>query len=87
VETDFREQLVLTPLTQYATPRILILPSLGFEVGVPVQVLPDTRPGARLLVDLHMGPVGAAFSWDHHPRLREGPNSFSRLVLLLQAGL
>ncbi|WP_224362910.1 hypothetical protein [Hyalangium versicolor] len=87
VETDFREQLVFTPLTQYATPQILIIPSLGLGVGVPVQVLPEARPGLRLLVDLHFGPVGAALSWDHYPRLREGSDSFSRLALLLQVGL
>ncbi|WP_240486671.1 hypothetical protein [Hyalangium minutum] len=87
VETDFREQLVLTPLTQYATPQILIIPSLGLGVGVPVQVLPEARPGLRLLVDLHFGPVGAVLSWDHYPRLREGSDPFSRLTLLLQGGL
>ncbi|WP_245768869.1 hypothetical protein [Stigmatella aurantiaca] len=87
VETDFREQLVLTPLTQYATPQILILPSLGLGVGVPVQVRPEARPGLRLLVDLHFGPAGAALSWDHYPRLREGSDVFSRLALLLQVGL
>jgi len=87
VETDFREQLVLTPLTQYATPQIVIIPSLGLGVGVPVQVLPEARPGLRLLVDLHFGPAGAALSWDHYPRLREGSDSFSRLALLLQVGL
>jgi hypothetical protein len=87
VETDFREQLVLTPLTQYATPQIFIIPSLGLGVGVPVQVLPEVRPGLRLLVDLHFGPVGAALSWDHHPRLRGGSDTFSRLALLLQVGL
>ncbi|SEU28440.1 hypothetical protein [Stigmatella erecta] len=87
VETDFREQLVLTPLTQYATPQLFILPSLGLGAGVPVQVLPEARPGVRLLVDLHLGPVGAAFSWDHYPRLREGLEPFSRLALLLQVGL
>lgn len=87
VDTDFREQLVLTPLTQYATPQILIIPSLGLGVGVPVQVLPEARPGLRLLADLHFGPVGAALSWDHYPRLREGSDAFSRLALLLQVGL
>jgi len=87
VETDFREQLVLTPLTQYATPQIVIIPSLGLGVGVPVQVLPEARPGLRLLADLHFGPVGAVFSWDHYPRLREGSDSFSRLTLLFQVGL
>ncbi|WP_225410255.1 hypothetical protein [Stigmatella hybrida] len=87
VETDFREQLVLTPLTQYATPQILIIPSLGLGVGVPVQVRPDARPGVRVLVDLHLGPAGAALSWDHYPRLREGSDPFSRLALLLQVGL
>ncbi|MFY2563651.1 hypothetical protein ACN469_39015 [Corallococcus terminator] len=87
VETDFREQLVLTPLTQYATPQVAIIPSLGLGLGVPVQVLPEVRPGLRLLADLHFGPVGVALSWDHHPALREGTDSFSRLILLLQAGL
>ncbi|WP_244219430.1 hypothetical protein [Corallococcus interemptor] len=87
VETDFREQFVITPLTQYATPQVAIIPSFGLGVGVPVQVLPDVRPGLRLLADLHFGPVGAALSWDHHPALREGTDSFSRLILLLQVGL
>ncbi|NMO16633.1 hypothetical protein HPC49_20480 [Pyxidicoccus fallax] len=87
VETDFREQLVLTPLSQYATPQIAIIPSLGLGLGVPVQVRPDVRPGLRLLADLHFGPLGAALSWDHYPKLREDSDSFSRLVLLFQAGL
>ncbi|WP_240359321.1 hypothetical protein [Pyxidicoccus trucidator] len=87
VETDFREQLVLTPLTQYATPQVVIIPSLGLGLGVPVQVLPEVRPGLRLLADLHFGPLGAALSWDHYPALQEGTDSFSRLILLFQAGL
>ncbi|MBN8233188.1 hypothetical protein JYK02_37310 [Corallococcus macrosporus] len=87
VETDFREQVVLTPLTQYATPQVAIIPSLGLGVGVPVQVLPDVRPGLRLLADLHFGPLGAALSWDHYPALREDTDSFSRFNLLFQVGL
>ncbi|RKH64309.1 hypothetical protein D7W81_18910 [Corallococcus aberystwythensis] len=87
VETDFREQVVLTPLTQYATPQIAIIPSLGFGLGIPVQVLPDARPGLRLLADLHFGPLGAALSWDHYPALWEGTDSFSQLILLFQVGL
>lgn len=86
-ETDFREQLVLTPLTQYATPQVAIIPSLGLGLGVPVQVLPDARLGLRLLADLHFGPVGVALSWDHYPSPREGTDSITRLILLLQAGL
>ncbi|RKG96861.1 hypothetical protein D7V97_35085 [Corallococcus sp. CA053C] len=87
VETDFREQVVLTPLTQYATPQVAIIPSLGLGLGIPVQVLPEARPGLRLLADLHFGPLGAALSWDHYPALREGTDSFSRLILLFQGGL
>ncbi|RKG89836.1 hypothetical protein D7W82_06010 [Corallococcus sp. CA049B] len=87
VETDFREQLVLTPLTQYATPQVVIIPSLGLGLGVPVQVLPEARPGLRLLADLHFGPLGAVLSWDHYPALWEGTDSFSRLILLFQVGL
>ncbi|RKG68336.1 hypothetical protein D7V80_12995 [Corallococcus sp. CA054B] len=87
VETDFREQLVLTPLTQYATPQVVIIPSFGLGLGVPVQVLPEARPGLRLLADLHFGPLGAVLSWDHYPALWEGTDSFSRLILLFQVGL
>ncbi|WP_253896011.1 hypothetical protein [Corallococcus exercitus] len=87
VETDFREQVVLTPLTQYATPQVAIIPSFGLGLGIPVQVLPEARPGLRLLADLHFGPLGAVLSWDHHPALREGTDSFSRLILLFQVGL
>ncbi|MFP2895412.1 hypothetical protein [Corallococcus sp. 4LFB] len=87
VETDFREEVVLTPLTQYATPQVAIIPSFGLGLGIPVQVLPEVRPGLRLLADLHFGPLGAALSWDHYPALREGTDSFSRLILLFQVGL
>ncbi|MCY1044554.1 hypothetical protein OV208_24770 [Corallococcus sp. bb12-1] len=87
VETDFREQVVLTPLTQYATPQVAIIPSFGLGLGIPVQVLPEARPGLRLLADLHFGPLGAALSWDHYPALREGTDSFSRLILLFQVAL
>jgi hypothetical protein len=86
-ETDFRDQLVLTPLTQYATPQVAIIPSLGLGLGVPVQVLPEVRPGLRLLADLHFGPLGAALSWDHYPAMRAGTDSLSRLILLFQVGL
>ncbi|WP_240356472.1 hypothetical protein [Myxococcus eversor] len=86
-ETDFHKQLVLTPLSQYATPQVAIIPSLGLGLGVPVQVLPDVRPGLRLLVDLHFGPVGAVLNWDHYPELGEGTDSFSQFLLLLQVGL
>ncbi|NVJ19708.1 hypothetical protein HUW62_00465 [Myxococcus sp. AM011] len=87
VETDFHKQLVLTPLSQYATPQVAIIPSLGLGLGVPVQVLPDVRPGLRLLVDLHFGPVGAVLNWDHYPELGAGTDSFSQFLLLLQVGL
>ncbi|WP_253899555.1 hypothetical protein [Corallococcus carmarthensis] len=87
VETDFRDEVVITPLTQYATPQVVIIPSFGLGLGVPVQVLPEARLGLRLLADLHFGPLGAALSWDHYPALREGTDSFSRLILLLQVGL
>jgi|SRR5215217_5721705 len=86
-ETDFRKQLVFTPLSQYATPQVAIIPSLGLGLGVPVQVLPDVRPGLRFLVDLHFGPVGTVLNWDHYPALGEGTDSFSQFMLLLQVGL
>ena len=46
----------------------MIIPSLGVGVGVPVQVLPETIAGVRLLGSLQFFPVGFVTAVDIFPR-------------------
>jgi len=49
-------------MAELATPALLIIPSFGIGLGVPVQVTPDPRPGVRIQGDLHFYPVGLVVS-------------------------
>ncbi len=70
VETDLRGRWTVTPLSQVASDWYLIVPSVGFGVGVPVQVAPEVRPGVRVLADAHLGPLGLVINVDAYPALR-----------------
>jgi hypothetical protein len=48
LDTDFSSQLVAAALLEVASWSAVILPSVSFGVGVPVQIRPDVRPGLRL---------------------------------------
>lgn len=84
-DTDFRRRLILTPLVEAASPAVIILPSFGLGVGVPVQVAPDPRVGVRAQADLHFYPVGFVTSVDIYPRLGSLPG-FTEVSLLGQVG-
>ncbi|MGZ3477804.1 MAG: hypothetical protein ACXWUG_31605, partial [Polyangiales bacterium] len=43
VDFDFRGKVILAPAVTFATPGILILPSLGLGAGLPVQVAPSVH--------------------------------------------
>ena len=86
LETDFRDQLVVTPLIQGASPQLLLIPSAGLGLGVPLRVAPTFRPGARVLVDLHFFLLGVVFTWDYFPAYGKDP-ALSQLTLMGQVAL
>jgi hypothetical protein len=68
-DTDFAHRAIVTPMVEAASPVILIIPSVGLGVGMPVQVAPSVRPGARIQGDMQFYPVGLAVSGDVYPRV------------------
>jgi hypothetical protein len=84
VDTDFRRRAIVTLLIEAASPAVLIVPSAGFGVGVPIQIVPDARPGVRLQGDLHFYPIGFVTSVDVYPRLGALP-TLAEVSLLAQA--
>ncbi len=83
-DTDFRRRFIVTPLVEAATPAILIIPSFGLGVGVPVQIAPDPRVGARIQGDIHFFPVGFVTSVDLYPRFGSALPGFAEVSLLGQ---
>jgi hypothetical protein len=71
-------------LREAASPAVLIFPSAGFGVGVPIQIVPDARPSVRLQGDLHFYPIGFVTSVDVYPRLGALP-TLAEVSLLAQA--
>lgn len=67
VDADFRGRLIVTPALEAALPQIFFIPSLAVGVGVPVQVLPETRVGVRLLGSLQLFSVGFVTAVDIFP--------------------
>ncbi len=60
----------------------LIFPSLGFSVGVPVQVRPEVAAGIRLQLTLQWPVIGMGTSFDVYPGLDdEGSRSFQATML------
>ncbi len=66
-ETDARRRHTLVPTVGVATSMLAFLPSLGFGLGVPVRVAPESRVGGRVQFDLHFGPVGFLTTLDFYP--------------------
>lgn len=67
-ESDFRHTMQIVPAVELATPAVLILPSVGLGVGVPIQIKPDARPGARIQASMQFYPVGLFAAVDIFPK-------------------
>lgn len=67
-ETDASELFTVTPLVEAATDQILIIPSLGFGLGVPVRLEPERAVGARAQATLGIYKLGVAGSLDWFPK-------------------
>jgi hypothetical protein len=71
-ETDASELFAVTPLLEAATDQILIIPSLGFGLGVPIRIEPETAVGARAQATLGVYKLGVVGSLDWFPEARSG---------------
>lgn len=76
VEHGSPTSYVIIPALHAATPWILIIPSLGAGVGVPMRVSPSFEVGGRIQLDAHLGPVGYFVAFDWYPGMEAGPRRF-----------
>lgn len=72
VDLDFRGRVIVAPVVHAATPMLLILPSVGFGLGLPVQVRPETTVGVRVQLDAMISAVGFLASLDVFPDGKNG---------------
>ena len=74
-ETDLRGRWTVTPLVLAASNPILLIPSFGLGVGLPIAVRPETRVGVRLQLEAQILPVGFVASCDFWPRTSSAPGT------------
>lgn len=66
VDTDFDDHLAVAAVARYVTPAVLIIPSLGAGVGVPVLLGDGTDVGVRAELDLHYPALGFVMTFDYY---------------------
>jgi len=66
-ESDLRRRWLAGATLEATTPSFAFIPSLSLGAGVPVQLAPTTRVGARFLSTVHLPIVGVAFTYDVYP--------------------
>lgn len=86
LDTDFTRHLTLAATVEAASPALIIIPSVGIGVGLPVQVLPETLVGARVQASLQFAAVGFVTSLDIFPDLGSGADML-RWTLLFQIAI
>jgi hypothetical protein len=87
VDTNFRDDLVLTPTIEAATPSVLILPSLGLGVGMPVRLVEDRRVGVRVQLTVHWPILGWVTCFDIFPGQGFSEPRRFQVSMLAQIGL
>lgn len=86
VETDARRRLTLIPAWELAIPEWhVVFPDLGVGLGVPVQILPEARPGVRVQGRFGFWIFHIIGAWDHYPAVRGLPHE-NHGALMLQVG-
>jgi len=89
VDTNFRDDVVLAPGIEAATPSILgIIPSLGVGLGAPVRLVErDRRVGLRVQLTVHWPILGWVTCFDLYPGQGfDEPRRF-QVAMLAQIGL
>ncbi|HVV88440.1 MAG TPA: hypothetical protein VHE35_35600 [Kofleriaceae bacterium] len=78
---DDETGLVAVPAVEVASPWVLVVPSIGLGVGVPVRLRPSLEVGVRFVADAHFGPVGFLTAVDWYPGMAADPRRFSVALL------
>jgi len=82
VDSDFDDELSVTPVVTVASSAVLIIPSFGLTLGVPVRIKPQVDVGVRAQVDLSFPLLGVAFTFDTYPGLKTSdPLMFQSTIL------
>ncbi|MFW5740419.1 MAG: hypothetical protein ACOC1F_08640, partial [Myxococcota bacterium] len=87
MDTDFDDVVVVTPMIEAATPWMLIIPSLGAGLGVPVRVEPDREVGVRLQGTAAFGPAAWVTSFDYYPGVDADRPDDKQVTMLFQLTL
>ncbi|MBN2342997.1 MAG: hypothetical protein JXX29_13085 [Deltaproteobacteria bacterium] len=84
LESDFREWLNVTPQLKAASPMYLLAPSVGFAIGMPVQIQfhSNVHVGIRFQLDCVLGPIGIAFPFDIYPGLKSDDDDFLQFSMM-----
>jgi hypothetical protein len=87
-ESDLRSEWLVAPSVEFALPMLLILPSFGLGLGVPVLTTPTgTHVGARLQLSAAMPGVAVVFPLDFYPSDNTDFTPNFRAQALLQLSL
>ncbi len=86
-DTDFGDEVVVTPMVEAATPWVLIIPSLGAGVGMPYRWKPDKEIGLRLQATAAFGPVAWVTSFDFYPGVDKERPDDRQVTMLFQLSL
>jgi hypothetical protein len=76
IEWDEPRSFVIVPALAAASSWIVVVPSIGVGVGVPMRVSPSFEIGGRVQLDAHYGPVGYFVAFDSYPGMDAGPRRF-----------
>ncbi len=87
VDTNFKDDVVLTPTFEAATPSLLFLPSLGLGVGMPVRLVEERRVGVRVQLSVHWPVLGWVTSFDIFPGQGFSEPRRFQVSMLAQIGL
>ena len=73
--------VVVVPAVEVASPWVLIVPSIGLGLGVPIRLRPTVEVGGRFVADAHVGPVGIMMALDYYPGMATDPRRFGVALL------
>jgi hypothetical protein len=84
-DLDFKGTAFVSPTATLATGALWFIPSFGIGVGLPVQLAPERRVGARLQLDVMFYAVGFVTSLDLFPQAHGDP--YTQATFLAQLAL
>lgn len=85
VDLDFKGRAFVSPTATLATGALWFIPSFGVGVGLPVQLAPERRVGARLQLDVMFYALGFVTSLDIFPQSHGDP--YTQATFLAQIAL